>query len=187
MLSHLSTNLKAEGGAMFCTKKLVVIVLISLGAVQQSAALAGTNNACLYAKSHQQCATVPLAQDTLDIAAKKFEAPTNTSARIYVIRSYISVRRRISQVTIDDEVVADIAPLTYAVIDVSAGRHRIKASADREADVELQVEPGKLYYVELEVSSLLRVVSAKLLLLDEREGQSRVLASTRVASLIDTQ
>ncbi len=141
----------------------------------------------MYANSNQRCAVVPLTEDTQDISAKQFQKPIEGKSRIYIVRSSISVRRQISKVLLDGQPAADIAPYTYIAIDVTPGSHRIKARADKDVEIQLNVAPGKLYYVELGLGLLFNTVSAKLEMLDEKEGQSAVLESRRAISLFDTQ
>lgn len=161
----------------------IVALLVLMSATHAYAA----HSVCLYANAHQQCVTVPLAENSQDIAAKQFLIPTDGKSKIYIVRSFASVRSQALQLSIDGQPVANMAPYTYALIDLSPGLHRIVARSGKGAEVLLNTEPGKLYYVESELSLMFNTVSANLKILDEKKGQFQVRRAQRVGSRLDVR
>jgi hypothetical protein len=141
------------------------------------------NNACAYAHANQRCITVPLANTDQDAAAKKFLPHAAGKSSIYIVRSTASVKQQASTISLNGHPIADLGPFTYVLAYVSPGHHKIRASADKSAEIELDVRPGKLYFIHTGLSLLFFTVSNNLVLLDEAEGKSRVLKAARVADL----
>jgi hypothetical protein len=138
-------------------------------------------NVCTYANANQRCVTVPLADAAQDAVAKQFQPPAAGESSIYIVRASAAVRRQASAISLDGHPVADLGPFTYVVARVHPGHHTISVSADKKAKIDLNVETGKLYFVETGLSLLFFTIDSKLKLLDEAEGRSLVLKAARVA------
>jgi hypothetical protein len=138
-------------------------------------------NVCTYANANQRCVTVPLADAAQDAVAKQFQPPAAGESSIYIVRASAAVKRQASAISLDGQAVADLGPFTYVVARVPPGHHTISASADKTAEIDLNVEPGKLYFVETGLSLMFFTVGSKLKLLDEADGRSLVLKAARVA------
>ena len=162
-----------------------ILAITSLLALAVPQAHAKGDSTCRYARSHQQCVTVPLASNSEDITAKGFSKPNDGQARIYILRPSISVRRQTSKILFDGKPLAEIAPYTYVAIDVSPGLHCIRALADREGEIQINVSAKKLLYVELSLSLLFNTVRAELAVIDEQTGQLGVTRSMRAISRFD--
>ena len=162
-------------------------MLLTLLAAINSKASAG--NACMTANasSKSACATVPLASVTQDAAGKEFTPAPDGKARLYIVRESIGVRHQIVEIRLNGQRAADIAPYTYVALDIVPGKYRLGASAANNAELDIDVEAGKLYYVEADLSLMLIAVSANLQLLDEKEGQEAVLQTERALSHADTE
>lgn len=133
----------------------------------------------------RQCVTVPLALAEEDGAAKRFQAVPN-KARIYLVRPFTQEPIKRSQVFVDQQLAAEMAPLTYVVIDVDPGLHRIGVRTDVDAAISLRTDPGQLYYIQYSLSQLFGNYSGKLETMDEVTGQSAILKSKKALPRIDS-
>lgn len=144
-------------------------------------------NACTYAKSNERCIGAELADPLADFTSKKFELPAQNNARLYVVRSYASVRYQATHLQLDHRPVANLSPYTFAELDVTPGWHAITIDADHDVDLHLNLAPGKVYFVSAELMLLFNTTSGKLRVLDSDDGQSTVLRSRKVISLAAPQ
>lgn len=127
-----------------------------------------------------ECITVPLADQSADREAKQFIAPSNGKARLYLVRPYTQEPRRRTEVFLDGKRVAVLAPLTYVVLDVSPGKHRLKVQAyDETATLDIDVDENNIYYVQHQFDLLFNTISARLKVVQEGDAQPRILASKR--------
>lgn len=127
-----------------------------------------------------QCITVPLADQSADREAKQFIAPSNGKARLYLVRPYTQEPRRRSEVFLDGRRVAELAPLTYVVLDVFPGKHRLKVHTyDETAALDINVNENRIYYVQHQLDLLFNTISARLKLVKEKDAHARILASKR--------
>ncbi|MEC4718430.1 DUF2846 domain-containing protein [Noviherbaspirillum sp. CPCC 100848] len=133
----------------------------------------------------RQCVTVPLALAEEDVAAKRFEALPD-KVRIYLVRPFTVEPIKRSQVFVDQQLVAEMAPLTYVVIDVDPGLHHIGVRTDVDAAISLRTDAGKLYYVQYSLSQLFGNYSGQLKTMDEAPGRSALLKSKRALTRIDS-
>lgn len=127
-----------------------------------------------------QCITVPLANLSVDKESKQFIAPSNGRARLYLVRPYTQEPRRRTDVFLDGKRVAELAPLTYVVLDVLPGKHQLKVQAyDETATLDLDVNENNIYYVQHQFDLLFNTISARLKVVQEGDVQPRILASQR--------
>jgi hypothetical protein len=76
--------------------------------------------------------------------------------------------------------VAELAPLTYVVLDVLPGKHQLKVQAyDETATLDLDVNENNIYYVQHQFDLLFNTISARLKVVQEGDVQPRILASQR--------
>jgi hypothetical protein len=139
-----------------------------------SHAQAQLKNHCTYQNANQQCVTVPLADMKQDSTAKKFQADKNGKATIYVVRDSLGVKRQASVISIDGKAFVDLGPFNYLIALVPAGHHKIVASADKKAELHLNAEAGKLYFIKTDLSLLFFTVSSHLNVVDETTGKAMV-------------
>ncbi|MDY7578882.1 DUF2846 domain-containing protein [Herbaspirillum sp. RTI4] len=144
---------------------------------------AHADNACHHFVLKLPCVVVPLAPAAQDAEAKQFITPTNGMARLYMIRDFVSVHEQRMTLLVNGQAVADIAPFTYAAIDIAAGKYRINALSTNKAEIALDVKAGKLYFLKANLHLMLNTVSANLMMLDEAEGKREVSESDRVIAL----
>lgn len=154
------------------TNYLIGIALMSVMAI--SHAQEKPKNHCTYQNANQQCVTVPLADMKQDAAAKKFQTDPNGKATIYIVRNSLGVKRQASVISIDGKAFADLGPFNYLIALLPAGHHKIVASADKKAELHLNAEAGKLYFVKTDLSLLFFTVSSHLNVVEETKGKAMV-------------
>jgi hypothetical protein len=127
-----------------------------------------------------ECITVPLADPSADREAKQFIVPPDGKARVYLVRPYTQEPRRRTDVFLDGKCVAELAPLTYVVLDVLPGKHRLKVKTyDDTATLDIDVNENNIYYVQHQFDLLFNTISARLKVVQEGDAQPRILASKR--------
>ena len=117
------------------------------------------------------CAQLPPTPQ--DLQAKKFEALPD-KAVIYVVRDsqdFSSVQAKIS---IGDKLLLTTYPGTYYRWEVPAGKHTITGYAEDIGTITVQVERGRIYFVQQRVSGL-RMPSSSFYLVNEPEGRAAVM------------
>lgn len=135
-----------------------------------------------------QCTTVPLADQSADREAKQFEVPSNGKARLYLVRPYTQEPRRRTDVFIDGRRVAELAPLTYVVLDVLPGKHRIKVQAqDDTATLDLNVNENSIYYIQHQFDLLFNTISTRLKVVKVQDAQPRILGSKRAIAFTEQE
>lgn len=72
--------------------------------------------------------------------------------------------------------------MTYLVLDVNPGVHRITLNTHDNTELQLDLEAGKVYYIQYKLTVWFETVTGHLTLLDEKKGKSQVLESKRVRS-----
>lgn len=130
----------------------------------------------------QDCIAVPLAEKAEDTKAKQFQAPVAAKSRIYIVRPYLQEQKKKSSLLIDGQAITEIAPMTYVVLDVNPGVHRITLNTHDNTELQLDLEAGKVYYIQYKLTVWFETVTGHLTLLDEKKGKSQVLESKRVRS-----
>lgn len=170
------------GVGMKTYEKALIVVLLPLAAVGCSAVPSNSDTiACRRFTRMQECVAVPMASVEEDKSAKAFLSPADGTSRVYLVRPYTTSPKDKAQVFVDGKPVAQLGPLTYAVIDVSPGKHRLSANTDVNSDFELNVRKGDIHYVQYQLNLLFNTVTGEMKLLDENAGQQKVMATKRVA------
>lgn len=130
----------------------------------------------------KECAAVPLASSMEDAEAKTFKTPMSGKAQVYVVRRYSNEYQKTSEIVLNDKPVATIGPETYIVLNLDPGDYTLVASTDDKAVLHLSVSPGENYYVKYSLTLWLGTVSGKLVVTDDREGQSLIIASKKAVA-----
>lgn len=133
----------------------------------------------------KECAAVPLASSMEDAEAKAFRTPMTGKAQVYVVRRYPNEYQKTSEIVLNGKPVATIGPETYIVLNLDPGDYTLTASTDDKVVLHLSVLPGKNYYVAYSLALWLGNVSGKLVVAEEREGQSLVIGSKRAVTKSD--
>ena len=129
------------------------------------------------------CATVQLASQQLDQEAKSFTASPEKS-NIYIVRG-MGLGFVVSfQIALDGKIIGSIAPNTYHLLTVAPGQHTISAfSAENSAQVSINTESGKNYYVKVGPRMGLAAARVGVEIISEEEGKRAVLESKRAESI----
>lgn len=104
------------------------------------------------------CATVPLAQQELDIRAKKMTPPPN-KALLCVYRNAIFVGSAVAMdIYIDGNSVGQRAEKTYLVVVLKPGKHKLSQYRDKSIRATnyhpLHVKAGNKYYISVSAAVL---------------------------------
>jgi len=127
----------------------------------------------------KECAAVPLASALDDKEAKLFSPPIDGKAQVYVVRRYVNEYQKRSKIVLDGRPVAVLGPQTYILLNLDPGQHTFVATTDDRSVLQLTVLPSKTYYIKYSLTQWLGTVSGKLVVTDEEQGQSLVIASKR--------
>lgn len=116
----------------------------------------------------------PLPPTPQDIQAKKFESVPD-KAVVYIVRSTLDSVLP-DTIWLDDYAIITTHPKTYYRWEVSSGTHRITGFAHSNASIKLQIEAGKVYFVEHTVQGIWRtgVVGSHLRQISEQAGRALV-------------
>jgi len=110
-----------------------------------------------------------------DLQAKKFEAVPD-KAVIYVVRDAMDLGDVQAQIRVGDKLLLKTNPGTYYRWEVPAGKHTITGYAEDIGTITVQVERGRIYFVQQRVVGM-RVPSSRFELVGEPEGRAAVLRS----------
>jgi hypothetical protein len=130
-----------------------------------------------------ECVTVELASPDEDAQAKTLPKPRDGRASIYIIRPFTTEPKRTSQVVLDGRPVAELAPLTYAVLSVPPGDHYLKVTTGHDSEMLVNVKPGEIYLVNYVLTIFMHWESGELTLLDKNNAQGYLVESKKVAPL----
>lgn len=134
----------------------------------------------------KECVIVPLATPDEDREAKRFAAVPNSKARIYLVRPYSQEPKQTSHVLLDGKPVAELAPLTFAVLDVMPGLHRLSVQTGDGQEVILDLRAYDVTYVQYQLDVLFNTTTGKLTILPADEAQARIRQARRIAPLVGT-
>lgn len=133
----------------------------------------------------KECAAVPLANSMEDAEAKTFRTPMTGKAQVYVVRRYPNEYQKTSEIVLNGKPMAAIGPETYVVLNLDPGDYTLVANTYDKAVLHLRVFSGENYYVKYSLTLWLGTVSERLLVADEREGQSLVIGSKKAIANSD--
>ena len=119
------------------------------------------------------CQQLPLSPE--DLQARKFEAVPD-KAVIYLVRDSPDFSDVQAQIRVGDKLLFKTYPGTYYRWEVPAGKHTITGYGEDIGTITVQVERGRIYFVQQRVTGL-RVPSSHFELVREPEGRAAVLRS----------
>ena len=119
------------------------------------------------------CASVPMASEEKDAAAKTFRVPPGKS-NIYVYRNESIGGAVKMEVDVDGKQVGTTAAKTYLVVTVNPGKHTLISHAEGNNNLVVDTQPGKNHFVWQEVKMGVLYAGSKLQLVDEQTGKSGV-------------
>lgn len=127
------------------------------------------------------CASVPMASDAEDGAAKTFAAKPDR-ANVYVYRNETFGAAIPMTVSINGRVAGQTGPQTYFMWEVEPGLHEVASHAETVSTLQLTTRPGKSYYIWQEVKMGLFMARSLLQQVDEETGRKGVLECKRAQS-----
>ena len=160
-----------------------VMTLISMICVVSAVSAEDSYVPCKRFNRSTECIAVPLASMEQDAVAKTFCASASDKAKVYIVRSYTIEPKTKTEISVDGEFFAELAPLTYAVFDLDPGTHQLKAHTDHDFWITLELKPGKTYYINHQLTLLFNTVKGALKMMDEEDGQAAVLRTKLVKPL----
>jgi hypothetical protein len=121
------------------------------------------------------CASVQYASTSQDTLAKSF-TPINDKALVYVFRKgYVGYTQAVP-VMVDSRFVGATGAASYLVIKISPGDHLISATTPESfSGVDIRAEPGKLYFIHMNVYTGFTCMRASMEKVSEKEGKEAVL------------
>ena len=117
-----------------------------------------------------------------DAAAKRFE-PIADRAVIYVARS-VAERDFVAPIMLNDEMMGSTYRGTYMRIVVPGGKYRIAGFAGDSGRIDVQAEPGRIYFINQTTHGYSSLTGSQFQLVDARYGQSVVLGGTMTNELV---
>ncbi|MEM1438022.1 MAG: DUF2846 domain-containing protein [Pseudomonadota bacterium] len=126
------------------------------------------------------CASVPMATEADDAAAKSFSPPPPDKAGLYIYRDSRLGRALKKRVYVDGDVIGETGPKTYFYTLVEPGERKLSTESEfGENDLALQAAAGKNHYVRQAIKLGVLEGGAKLELVDEETGQEGVRSCKR--------
>lgn len=104
------------------------------------------------------CASVPLADVSLDAKAKEF-ATSPEASQLYIYRDEHFGGAIKMSVFLDNQSIGQTGPCTYLMKSITPGEHTVMGKAENESSVSIFAQPGTNYFVRQEVK--LGVISAR--------------------------
>lgn len=119
------------------------------------------------------CASVPMASDEKDVAAKTFRVQPGKS-NIYVFRNESMGGAVKMEIDLDGKQVGTTAAKTYLLLTVNPGKHTLVSHAESDNSLAVEAQPGKNHFVWQEVKMGALYARSKLQLVDEQTGKAGV-------------
>ena len=119
------------------------------------------------------CASVQMASDAQDSAAKTFQVKPG-KANIYVFRNENFGAALKMPVALNGKLVGDTAAKTYLMLEVDPGRHTVVSKTENDSTVEVNAAAGQNYFIWQEVKMGLMSARSNLQVVDEATGRAGV-------------
>jgi Protein of unknown function (DUF2846) len=121
------------------------------------------------------CASVPMAGADADAKAKTFVAPSDGHANLYIYRSESMGGAIKMPLLLDNMSIGDTGPHTYAVRQVTPGKHTVVSKTEQDVAFDIDAQAGQNYYVWQEVKMGVWAARSALHLVDEKTGEEAVM------------
>ena len=119
------------------------------------------------------CASVPMASDEKDVAAKTFRVQPGKS-NIYVYRNESMGGAVKMEIDLDGKQVGTTAAKTYLLLTVNPGKHTLVSHAESDDSLVVDTQAGKNHFVWQEVKMGVLYARSKLRPVDEQTGKTGV-------------
>ena len=120
------------------------------------------------------CASVQMASDAEDQAAKQFQ-PKSNMARIYVYRNETFGAALKMPVSIDGQIIGETASKTYLFKDVTPGQHIVRSHTEKTPELKIDAQANKVYFVWPEVKMGMWQGNSMLHLMNDAEGRAGLM------------
>lgn len=127
------------------------------------------------------CASVPMADDQQDAAAKQFTT-TPDKAALYVYRNESLGGAVPLAVAVNRWTVGETLAKTYLRVDLAPGTYEVESRGENASTLTLTMEPGKPYYVWQEVKMGWMKARTQLHQTDEANGKAGVMESKLIVT-----
>jgi hypothetical protein len=122
-------------------------------------------------------ASVPLASQQADLAAKRFQPPLD-KAGVYVYRpDQFKLSALTLNVSIDGVLWGQTKVGSYLYAELPPGQYVLSSQSEAETPVRIQVEAGRQYYFQQDIAFGSSSVRSTLLPVDEQTGRAAVMKS----------
>ena len=130
------------------------------------------------------CATVSEALPEQDLKAKSF-SQNPSKASLYIYRNENFGAAIPMAVTVNGQPLGVTGPKSYFHLDLHPGKYSIDSKAEATANLPLQTEAGKIYFIWQEVKMGFVTMRSQLHLVDGATGRAGVLESRLLTSVTD--
>lgn len=127
------------------------------------------------------CASVPMASIDQDSTAKSFTTAPN-KASLYIYRNENFGAAIPVTVSVNGKTLGQTAAMTYFHLNLVPGKYTVSSHAEDVSELELNVSPGKNYFIWQEIKMGMWSARSKLQEVDEQRGRAGVIESKLVAS-----
>lgn len=130
------------------------------------------------------CASVPMASNERDSEAKKFSAPSEGNAGVYIYRNSFVGQALKKDIFIDGKKIGESANKVYFFKELPAGEHTFSTESEFSPnDLVLTLESGLNYFIEQYIKMGVFVGGANLKQVSEEEGKKQVLKTNLAQQL----
>jgi hypothetical protein len=119
------------------------------------------------------CASVPMGDTKQDASLKNFSSVPD-KAGLYVYRNELFGGAVKMDVELDGKPMGITVAKTFLFKELSSGKHTITSKAENSDTIELNAQPGKLYFIWQEAKMGFLYARTQLHLVDEATGQKGV-------------
>lgn len=140
---------------------------------------------CTILQQHGVCVAVPVHGDVHQEEAKALAPAPAGLAYLYIARPYAQQRSTKSQVFVDDVLLAELGPKTFARITVRPGTHTIKVTADDLKPVSISVETKDETFLEYQIVERFLSAQPHLRSISRDRAKDAIQTLDRVLTKID--
>lgn len=129
------------------------------------------------------CASVPMASNDQDAAAKQFKPPADM-ASLYIYRNEVFGAAIPMTVSVNGKTLGQTAANTYFHLTVSPGKYTIQSLTENVSDLSIDASAGKNYFVWQEVKMGMWAARSHLQEVDETKGREAVKECKLITSAV---
>lgn len=127
------------------------------------------------------CASVPMADHSEDVAAKKFK-PSPGMAGLYIYRNEYRGGAIKMPVVVDGRSLGKTVPMSYLHTEVVPGRHIITADGGNTDQIKVKAVAGENIYIHQAINAGFSMAGSNMVLVGDIEGKAGVLECQMISS-----